>query len=142
MIVRRLGVADCCKVWKLAREYIVGMYESNGFPVDEGKMMYGLKDFVPWSYGLEREGELVGVLGGTVTSVYLLQDLMWCEALFFVDRKYRGHVASFLKQVQEDLRSRDVKHMTLALAGNSKRLRFLYKRFGYKFLDANYIKSL
>jgi len=143
MRIRKLNLSDCHKVWRLAREYIVGMYDKTGFEVDEGKLKFGMVQYQNWTYGLETdEGELVGVLAGDVIPITLTGEPMWSEALFYVDKKYARYVKRFVTDVQKDLKSHGVRFMTLALASNYKGLRHLYKRFKFKFLNAHYISKL
>jgi len=142
MIVRRLDIVDAYKVWKLAGGFIKTMYKKSGLPGNEGDLKRGMYDFKDWSYGLEVDSRFVGVLAGGVAPLFLVKEPVWYEALFYVDKKYRKHVPEFIRKVQIDLKVRGVKYMTLGMASNSIRLRTVYKKYGYKFLDAHYIKKL
>lgn len=140
--VRKLNATDAFRVWHLAKEFIVTIFEKAYGSVDEAQIKPRLVDFKDWSYGLFHDDKMVGVLAGNVTQLFLINDLAWYEALFLIEKPYRGKALKLINFARADLKSRGIKYMTLGVADPSKNVRHLYKKLGYKFLDAHYIAKL
>ena len=91
----------------------------------------------------DESGEVViAVAGGVVQPMIISEELTWCEMFFFVDRKHRMGVPRMIKDIEMLLKEYNIKKMTLGIASGSMGVRRMYKKLGYSFVDAHYIKRL
>jgi hypothetical protein len=92
---------------------------------------------------VEYDGDtMVGVLSGSVQRMIGTGDLTWNELLFYVDRKHRMSVPRMIEDAKRILKEAGMVWMTMGLAEESKRCRHLYKKRGFKLLDAHYCTRL
>ena len=93
---------------------------------------------------LEVGGDVVGVISGHVISEGVHAGKVFQETIWYVKEKYRGYGKRLLKALELRCRKQGLQAIIMARMGNrmGERVEVYYKKLGWTFLEAHYIKPL
>jgi len=102
------------------------------------------EQYVETSFVAEKDGKLVGVLGGSIIAVPTFKTAVYQEQVWFFSKAYRFHGIGLLKFAENTLKECGISHIIMANMANSKaeKLSRFYKKMGYKEMEVHYIKPL
>lgn len=142
--MRPTTIADIPFVFDFSRDKIYEMCKDMDVECDDEKIRRSMFQLVESSFvEYDESGEVViAIAGGSLQLMMISEELTWCELFFFVDKKYRMSVPRMIGDIQVLLKEYGVKKMTLGIAAGSIMVRKMYKKLGYSFIDAHYIKRL
>jgi GNAT superfamily N-acetyltransferase len=98
MLIRRARYEDIAELVEMgARMHAEGAYAF--LPFDREKVrrvMTGYIDSAETQCGLvaEKDGTIIGMLGGYLTDYFFCDERIACDAVLFIDQKYRGSTAA------------------------------------------------
>lgn len=100
--------------------------------------------FIESSFVAEKDGKIVGVLAGFITSIPTMKTPIFQEQVWFFSKAHRFHGIGLLKYAEGTLKDCGVSHIVMANMANSKaeKLERFYKRMNYKPMETHYIKAL
>lgn len=144
IIVRQARYEDIEGVLKLVREFQKEGLDEFKLYSDEAKTKLVIRSNIEHSLVMEKDGEIIGCLGGQITTSIASTDKVWEELLWFVTQKYRLHGVKLLKELERKCREWGIKQVLMVHLGNlnADKMKRFYKKRDYKFLEAHYIKTL
>ena len=102
------------------------------------------EQYIETSFVAEKDGNIVGVLAGSILSIPTFKTPIYQEQVWFFSKEHRLHGVGLLRYAEKTLKDCDVTHIIMANMVNSKadKVEKFYKRVGYKPMETHYIKAL
>ena len=144
MVVRLGTEKDFNQVMELLKEFHAESLDKYGILMNDGIAMCAMQRFLGTSFVLEIDGHIVGVLGGTVVTYPLNDELMYQEWVWFVSRRNRLHGIRLYFKLVEYCKEHNIKKILMVHMGNSKadKLERFYTKLGFELLEKHYVKDL
>jgi hypothetical protein len=140
--MRETTVADIPAVFDFSSNKIKKMFELMGSECSDEQIRRAMFSLVDSSFVEYDDNGIVAILAGTANQMIVTGEAVWSEMFFFVASRAKMSVPRMITQVEMLLEARGFKSMTLGVSVNSLRIKKMYKKLGYSFIDAHYIKRL
>ena len=85
-----------------------------------------------------------GILYGTQFKSMINDKITFQEIIWYVNKPFRSHGVTLLREVEKMLKSSGVSSMIMAVMENSKteKIKRFYERLGYKPMEVHYVRNL
>ncbi len=142
--VRQARPEDADAILSLVHEFHAeGLDEFNLF-CDDDKAMNVIKANMKHGLVLTKDGEIIGCLGGELTSGIVTTDLVYQEQIWFVSKNHRQHGIRLIRELERKCSEWGVDKIVMVHLGslNADKMKVFYERLNYRFLEAHYIKEI
>lgn len=128
----------------LVREFCEESLGEYGYHIEPDAARQTFKQFVDHSLVIEEGGRILGVIAGYVSQNAISRQMIYHEQLWYVLRDHRRKGIALLEAMEKRCCDQGISFFIMGCMGNSmfERLDGFYKKRGYKFLEAHYIKEL
>lgn len=143
-IVRSAKEEDYPGVLKLIREFIDERLERVGFGFYEGHLFEKMKQYKDTSFVLEMDGEIAGVLAGTVIPDLPTGQMCYQEIMWFITKEKRSKGVVMLKEIINIIKEAGVHRIVMVALENETlgMLEHIYKRLGFNPLERHYLMEV
>ena len=147
-MIRKAELKDVPAVVRLVKEFFEESLSEYGLLLESKTIFETLENYAKNYIGIvaEENGEIVGVVGGLVSSsIFDKGQLVGQETIWYVDKRFRGGVIGLklIKAFEEECKIRGAKLIAMVNMGNlyTDVLDKIYKRRGYKLMERQYIRE-
>lgn len=107
-------------------------------------MLKLMEQLYPTSFVLTYEGNVVGVLAGTIGMSPFSSKPVYQEMIWYAKKNHRKYGLKLVKKLEEWCKIKGVRDVMLGyMVGlNDKKMQSLFKRMGYQAMEIHYIKEL
>jgi len=128
----------------LIKEFTKEGLDEYGLYCDENKARYVMRSNIEHSLIMEKDGKVIGCLGGCITSGMVSTDKVFEELVWFVSKEYRKYGIKLLRELEKKCKEWGVKQILMVCLGNLQysKMSDFYQREGFKLLESHFIKNL
>lgn len=142
--IRQATEEDIPKAFDLVHEFQKESMDDFGFSCDDSYLLDLMPKLVMTTLILEIDGEVRGLLTGVISNYVGNREPVYQEIMWFVSKKYRKYGIKLLQYLEKWCKERNINQIIMVCLGNhtEQALDKLYKSFGYRTLEVQYIKQL
>lgn len=142
--IRPASFSDIDASVDLMREFAAESLEEYGFSVDAKQAQDLFKQYVETSIIAERDGKIIGVIAGLISTFALNGAKVYQEAAWYVSKQYRFCGVALLRTLEMYCKKWGVTHIIMVHMSNlkSEKLGQFYLAMKYRELEKHYIKQV
>ncbi len=141
--IRKTEYTDLNKIYEMLDDLSKETIESYGMEFDPKNLKAFTGPMMNTSFVMEQDGNIVGLLAGSVSQNPATGELMYQESVWYVEKEHRGKGLKLLTFAEDYCRNNNVKFFIIGHMGSKDaRLNRFYERIGFDILEIQYIKGL
>lgn len=144
MIIRQTKISDFTQIEVLVKRFFdesIGLF---GFDISSENVLALIQHNYKTSFVAELEGAPIGIIGGVIETGVGTNDKIFHEVIWYVNEEYRRYGIKLLHHLEKWCRENEIKFVVMCNMGNlnDEKLERVYKSFGYKLFEKQYIKEV
>ena len=144
LTVRAVEEKDFEGVLQLLKEFQKESLDLYNLFCDEKIALSIMQKFLGYSFVLDDNGVIGGVIAGTIINYPLNNEKIYHEQIWYVNKTYRKYGIKLYLKLEQYCKQNNIKKIIMVSMANSKtqKLEEFYKRLGYTLLEQHFIKNL